>query len=146
MNWRIPTLVITILLLGASLGCSGSGGGGGNDQGSTDTTTPDAGGEGRIVGPPMPEIVDETGVPRISDARRVAFTGVELVAMEDETIASGRTVLVEAGVVTTIGLGGSVSIPEGTELIDGRGRYLMPGLVDMHIHALVGADLSLIHI
>lgn len=36
----------------------------------------------------------------------------------------------------------AIDPPAGTQRIDGRGKYLIPGLVDMHIHLQGGADVT----
>ena len=36
-----------------------------------------------------------------------------------------------------------VTIPAGVTRVDGRGKYLMPGLADMHVHTWFQADLPL---
>jgi hypothetical protein len=69
------------------------------------------------------------------DARVVAFTDVTVVAMTPEGgIVPGRTVVVRDGRIAEIGAVDSVRVPEDALLIDSRGRYLMPGLADMHVH------------
>ena len=35
-----------------------------------------------------------------------------------------------------VGAVDEIAIPEESAVVDGRGRFLMPGLVDMHVHAL----------
>ncbi|HYO45277.1 MAG TPA: amidohydrolase family protein [Gemmatimonadota bacterium] len=47
-----------------------------------------------------------------------------------------RTVIVRGDRIVEIGPYGEVAIPAGSTLVDGTGRFLMPGLVDMHVHAL----------
>lgn len=37
-------------------------------------------------------------------------------------------------------------IPGGYNVIDGRGRYLLPGLADMHVHQLTSASQHLLHV
>lgn len=44
------------------------------------------------------------------------------------------TVLVEGNRIKAVGADGTVSIPAGVERIDARGRALLPGLADMHVH------------
>lgn len=43
-----------------------------------------------------------------------------------------RDVLVEGKVISKVAE--SLEAPEGVEVIDGAGKYLVPGLVDMHVH------------
>jgi len=46
----------------------------------------------------------------------------------------GSTVLIEGNRIKAVGKDGKVTIPAGAERIDARGRTLMPGLWDMHVH------------
>jgi hypothetical protein len=55
--------------------------------------------------------------------------------MDKERIQKGQTVIVRNGRIAKIGPAGRVRVPKGGLRIDGRGKYLMPGLADMHIHA-----------
>lgn len=43
-------------------------------------------------------------------------------------------VLVENGVIKSVGKSGSAPAPAGTETIDGRGHILFPGFIDAHTH------------
>ncbi len=43
------------------------------------------------------------------------------------------TVLVQDGRITAVGA--DVAVPDGIDRIDGRGRTLLPGLIDAHVHA-----------
>jgi imidazolonepropionase-like amidohydrolase len=63
-----------------------------------------------------------------------AFVNVSVLPMDDERVLAGQTVLVRDGRVAAIGPAAQVSIPTGATRIDGRGKFLMPGLVDLHIH------------
>lgn len=64
----------------------------------------------------------------------VAFVDVNLIPMDGERLLSGQTVLVESGRITQVGDAGEVEIPAEAEIVKGEGRYLMPGLTDMHVH------------
>jgi dihydroorotase len=46
-------------------------------------------------------------------------------------------VLVRNGEIAEIGAPGSVAVPDGAEVVDGRGRHLLPGFVDPHVHLRV---------
>jgi imidazolonepropionase-like amidohydrolase len=64
----------------------------------------------------------------------VAITGVSIVDVEQGRTISPRTVLIADGRIAAIGKPSDVRIPPDAQRIDGRGRFLMPGLVDMHVH------------
>jgi imidazolonepropionase-like amidohydrolase len=74
----------------------------------------------------------------------VAFENVDLVPMDSEQVVENQTVIVRDGVIQEIGNSDRVSIPEGAKVIDGKGKYLMPGLVDMHVHIQYENDLLLL--
>lgn len=45
-----------------------------------------------------------------------------------------QTVIIKDGVICEIGKAEDVIIPDDAQLINGKGKYLMPGLIDMHVH------------
>jgi len=47
---------------------------------------------------------------------------------------AGMTVVVEQGRISAIGARGSVRYPRSARVVDGAGKYLIPGLWDMHVH------------
>jgi imidazolonepropionase-like amidohydrolase len=63
-----------------------------------------------------------------------AFTGVNVLPMNQEVVHENQTVLVQNGRISVIGLSSEVDVPAGTYVIDGSGKYLMPGLAEMHGH------------
>jgi len=67
-------------------------------------------------------------------ANTTAFINVNVIPMTAETVLSAQTVLVEDGIITTIGNVDDVPIPRHALAIDGTDRYLMPGLAEMHAH------------
>lgn len=77
-----------------------------------------------------------TGVRAMSPAgqRTVAITDVSIVDVEQGRLIGPRTVLVDEGRIAAIVAPGAAHIPASAQRIDGRGRFLMPGLVDMHVH------------
>ncbi|MCE5231832.1 MAG: amidohydrolase family protein [Mizugakiibacter sp.] len=62
----------------------------------------------------------------------LAIERVTVIDVERARAVSEQTVLVEHGRIARIG--SDVAAPPGAERIDGRGKYLVPGLVDMHVH------------
>lgn len=79
-----------------------------------------------------------TGTPPATGADTTAFVGVTLVPMTappgEERALADRTVLVEGDRIVAVGPSSEVDVPVGARTIDGRGRTLVPGLVDMHVH------------
>lgn len=63
-----------------------------------------------------------------------AFVNVNVVPMDSERVLNGQTVITRNGRIVEIGAAAQVKIPDGAMRIDGQGKYLMPGLVDMHVH------------
>ena len=68
----------------------------------------------------------------------VAFSGVRLFDAEGVRFLANQTVVVDKGSITASGAAGSVTVPAGAQVIDGRGMTLVPGLWDCHMH--VGDD------
>jgi imidazolonepropionase-like amidohydrolase len=63
-----------------------------------------------------------------------AFTNVNVVPMTGENVIPDQTVVVQDGRITAIGAARSVKIPAGATRIEAKGKYLMPGLAEMHGH------------
>ena len=65
-----------------------------------------------------------------------AFTNVSVLAMDGERLLPDQTVIVRGDRIESIGPASKVTIPSGAMRIDGRGKYLMPGLAEMHAHVM----------
>lgn len=63
-----------------------------------------------------------------------AFVEVTVVPMDRPGSLAEQTVIVQDGVIAQMGASSEVEIPGGAVRIDGRGKYLMPGLAEMHGH------------
>ncbi len=66
----------------------------------------------------------------------VAFENVSVVGTRpgQKRLRRKQTVVVEDGVIVSVGKSKRVEIPEGATVVDGRKRFLVPGLADMHVH------------
>ena len=64
----------------------------------------------------------------------LAFTNVNVVPMDRERVLENQTVIVRDGRIAEIGSAAQVKVPEDAQKIDGTGKYLMPGLAEMHGH------------
>jgi imidazolonepropionase-like amidohydrolase len=67
----------------------------------------------------------------------VAFVHVDVLPMDEEALLQDQTVLVRDGLIETVAPSGEVTVPEGMLVVDGAGKTLMPGLVDMHVHTWI---------
>jgi imidazolonepropionase-like amidohydrolase len=67
-------------------------------------------------------------------AGATAFVDVTVVPMDSDRVIPGQTVVVQDGRITAVGAVGTTTIPSGALRIEGNGRFLMPGLAEMHGH------------
>ncbi len=63
-----------------------------------------------------------------------AFTNVTIVPMDRERVLPDHTVIVRGDRIAEIGPSARVTAPDGAVRIDGRGKFLMPGVSEMHAH------------
>src|SRR5687767_15853546 len=78
--------------------------------------------------------------PAAAMAQSVAFVGVNVIPMDREHVLANQTVIVKNGVIVEIGDAGKVKLPKDAVRVDASGKYLIPGLVDMHTHLLSDSD------
>jgi hypothetical protein len=64
----------------------------------------------------------------------VAFVNVNVIPMDQERVLADQVVIVQGGRITALGPVASTAIPAGTIRVDARGKYLIPGLAEMHGH------------
>ncbi|MFG2591862.1 amidohydrolase family protein [Streptomyces sp. NPDC048438] len=55
-------------------------------------------------------------------------------------VTENAVVVIRDGTVRAAGARGSVGIPSGVEVLDAHGRWVLPGLVDAHIHLSTAAE------
>ncbi len=63
-----------------------------------------------------------------------AFVNVTVIPMDRERVIPNQTVIVRGERIVEIGPASRVKVPEGGTRVDGRGKYLIPGLAEMHAH------------
>ncbi|OEK03376.1 amidohydrolase [Roseivirga sp. 4D4] len=73
-----------------------------------------------------------------------AFTHVNLITMESETVLTNQTVLIKQGKIFAIGSSEDISADLAGTVVDGTGKYLMPGLAEMHAHIPGNRDMDLL--
>lgn len=64
----------------------------------------------------------------------IAFTNVTVVPMDRPGALGDQTVVVRGERIAAIGPSGTMQVPADATRIDGRGKFLMPGMAEMHAH------------
>lgn len=86
--------------------------------------------------PPM----DTTGISIHLDIEsaqpdsRIAFTHARVITMENDQIIEDGTIIVNGNTIEQIGRSQDLTIPEEMEVIDCKGKTIMPGIIDVHGH------------
>lgn len=68
---------------------------------------------------------------RAQQSRPIVIRGATVLTMAKQTIEGG-VVLIKDGKIVAVGK--DVAVPPDAEVIDARGKYLLPGLIDPHSH------------
>ena len=66
----------------------------------------------------------------------IVFTGVSVIPMDRDEVLQNQTVIVENGRIAYVG--GPRNAPSGATIVDGRGKFLMPGIAEFHAHVPSG--------
>ena len=70
----------------------------------------------------------------VTQSQPLVFTHVTVVDATGAQPMSDMTVVVTGDRITKIGRSGQVSVPRGARVVNATGKYLIPGLWDMHVH------------
>ena len=81
------------------------------------------------------------GIATITLADTLLIENVTLIDGTGRPSVAGASVLVDGDRISRIARG-SIDAPRGTNRIDGSGKFLMPGLMDMHIHLRGSVELT----
>ncbi len=79
-------------------------------------------------------LAQNTKETNVTKAAVTAFVNVNVVPMDRERVIENQTVIVRDGRIVEIGSANKIKVPEGAARVDGAGKYLMPGLAEMHGH------------
>ena len=72
-------------------------------------------------------------VPRAQEVT-TAFVNVNVIPMDRERVLEGQDVVVRGDTIISMSPTAQAPAPAGAVIVDGRGRYLIPGLAEMHAH------------
>lgn len=70
----------------------------------------------------------------------IVFTHVTVIDMTGTPAKFNMTVVITANRISALGKTGKVRIQKGAMIVDGTGKYLIPGLWDMHVHFEISGE------
>jgi imidazolonepropionase-like amidohydrolase len=73
-------------------------------------------------------------VPVDSRVKQIVFTGVNVIPMDQDTVLKNQVVVIKNGKIAAIGNTGKISYAKNSLIVNASGKYLMPGLAEMHAH------------
>ena len=146
MNRRQVAALATAAMLWACGSGTGSGGDALTDTGPEDLRT--AGevsdlSEADALLLDMVEAEIPVVIPDCNGESVLAVMHVSVLPMTSDAVLEDQTVIVADGRICFVGPPSGVLLPLNTQIVDGTGRFLMPGLTDMHIHLNFQTDLLL---
>ena len=68
----------------------------------------------------------------------LAFRHVNVIDATGSPVRPDMTVVVEGQRIVNLGKSGDVQIPKSAKVVDAAGKFLIPGLWDMHVHTIFG--------
>ena len=66
------------------------------------------------------------------------FTGATLLDPSSETVIDVATMLVKKGRIHALGTAENTPVPDDAQVVDLTGKFVIPGLIDCHIHVDLG--------
>ena len=74
------------------------------------------------------------GGPTSEEASPLVFSRVTVIDATGAAPQPDMTVVIAGHRITAIGVTGTVTVPRNAQVLDGTGKFLIPGLLDMHAH------------
>jgi len=74
--------------------------------------------------------------------KEIVFKNVSIIPLEKNEVLANRDVVVKNGIITAIGESSKVKFTSDALVIDGKGKFLLPGLAEMHAHVPPVDDLE----
>jgi hypothetical protein len=76
------------------------------------------------------DVVDTSQIQVISGA--LAITNVSELSADSKTMEPNQTVLIKNNKIESVGQ--NITIAENYHVVNGKGQFLIPGLIDSHVH------------
>jgi imidazolonepropionase-like amidohydrolase len=88
-------------------------------------------------------IVASSPIPAIGQPS-IAITRVSVIDGDAPSPRTDQTVVIDGNRIVRVGASGSVAVPPGARIVDGRGKFLLPGFWDMHVHTAISGGRELL--
>src|SRR3982751_1618155 len=75
--------------------------------------------------------------------RTLAFTHITVIDATGAPPKSDMTVVITGNRIALVGETGKITLPKDAQVIDSTGKFLIPGLIDMHTHGVAQENLPL---
>jgi imidazolonepropionase-like amidohydrolase len=69
----------------------------------------------------------------------LALTGATIISMKGDEVLANATILINRNRIAAVGTANQIAIPAGTKTVDVKGKYIMPGMIDVHAHGPAGS-------
>ena len=76
----------------------------------------------------------------LNQSRPIGITHATVIDVENNRQLRDYTVVIEGTRIATVGPSSQVRVPDGYGIIDARGKFVIPGLIDTHVHLMWDRD------
>jgi imidazolonepropionase-like amidohydrolase len=90
----------------------------------------------RIIAPLAALLCAQWAVAAAQPRVDASISHVTVIDTVGGVVKPDQTVVIANGRIAAVGAAATTTVPAGTRVIDGRGKFLIPGLWDMHVHLL----------
>jgi Tol biopolymer transport system component len=71
----------------------------------------------------------------------VVISGARIITMKDSEVIENGIIIIKNGRILNVGKTGQVIIPEGATIHDAKGKTIIPGFIDLHLHMRLSPDI-----
>lgn len=83
---------------------------------------------------PIAVVAFACGLLAVAQAQPLAVTHVSVIDVESGVARPDMTVVADGARISAVAPASHAKVPRGARIVDGRGKFLIPGLWDMHVH------------
>lgn len=78
--------------------------------------------------------------PTARPTGKIALTGATVITMKGDEVLNDATIIVDGNRIAAVGPSASTPIPADAIRIDASGKYIIPGMIDVHAHVGTGSN------